>query len=593
MSEKDKNDPIIRTALWLGYNKKCFYCKELINFNNFQIDHVIPQNMDMKEAKELYNLKDDFIKDSFHNLVPSCFSCNNQKRAKEFDKGTVLYYLNIIKANVPNIVEIEKKYRKMNAESLFSSGVEIGLEKSNIGCLIKVLEQHTLTTLQEKVLKESLEKMTPISTLSFEENEKIQKFIDSINSLLNELSILNDFCNIIPNKYQNKTIGVIIYIEATNSLSYSLFTLADDDDSNIKELEKESWHTLVSQGIVESKNIDMKKSLVENPKKYAEDFVFNYFSDLLSQNLIYKTKNLYLANEYIFDFLTENNISLGILIKDMYNIEEIEFSLKIYLPIWINEVIKEWDIDKIAKMISRNGYIKIETLSNLMKENDKINDQIIKRIKNKDFEKIESIQVDFENFPLQIVNHFLEILKENHISNIGRTYSLPDYTREKFIETRIIYNAYSDDDIIDNFNFMYSNLESVYNELVNESLPQFSEKLIPFVNCSKFLIQLLKSAQLPRISPFKIQEYQLNSEEVKDFEIIIRNFRDGLIQLDFEMNVNTDGIKYHASKGYSTIEEELFLILPMFIKIRRILKENILLLLEEDYTDFLKIFIEN
>lgn len=90
MERKDKNNSLVRRTLWEAYNKKCFYCKEPISFNNFQIDHLIPKSLGNEQAIETYELSENFELDSYYNLVPTCFPFNNRKRDNPYPKNQIL-----------------------------------------------------------------------------------------------------------------------------------------------------------------------------------------------------------------------------------------------------------------------------------------------------------------------------------------------------------------------------------------------------------------------------------------------------------------------------------------------------------------------
>lgn len=57
---KNKTDPIARRTIWKPYNKKCFYCNNPIPYNNFHLDHLIPESLEKDEAIKLYDLQKDF-----------------------------------------------------------------------------------------------------------------------------------------------------------------------------------------------------------------------------------------------------------------------------------------------------------------------------------------------------------------------------------------------------------------------------------------------------------------------------------------------------------------------------------------------------
>mgnify|MGYP006277395959 CR=1 FL=1 len=588
MERKDPNDPIVRTVLWKGYDKKCFYGKELIRFNNFELDHVIPQSMDVKDAIETYDLLEDFELDSYYNLVPTCHPCNNRKRAKEFSEETIRYYMELIRDKVEKIENIEKDRRRADPEDEFRNRLDIALEDKGFGDILTIMEQYTSTELQQKAIRNALKEIQPISTLSMEENEKLQVFIDKINYYIEEFSILKSFNNKIPSKFHNKKIGIIIYREDSDSLAYSLFELEKGSQPKIKEVPKDSWESLVSQGIVESKTIDMHKDLLRNPEAKAKEIVFDYYAELLSKNIFFKSTNEYLANEYIFDFITENKMFLGLEIKEIYSKDEIEFAFKRYFPLFMEESLKLIDSDFIENLLSRSGYINLDSIKGTINAMiERIREKVEKRLRNENFNLKNNYPINSKKFPLGVVDHFLTVIKDNDINNIGRIYNLPDFAREEFQKDSYVYNAYSDKDVVENFKLIYNNLKQVYNHSVRNVLPWFKEQLIPLAD-TPILIQLLKRNGLYSVSPYLIKTLYLDSEEGEKFRFIIQNYLDNNIDtLDFQKNITVNGKNYHVIGGSGKVEDELFEILPMLNKAKGFLKKNIRKLLDEDYKEFL------
>lgn len=122
-------DPIFRTAIWEVYNRKCYYCKELIQeFTSFHIDHIIYkaiiQNKPNKfeELKKKLNLSPNFDINDIINLVPSHIKCNRDKRDKVLEIETYLHHFSITKDKVilikKKMIEIGKKFEKFKKEAL-------------------------------------------------------------------------------------------------------------------------------------------------------------------------------------------------------------------------------------------------------------------------------------------------------------------------------------------------------------------------------------------------------------------------------------------------------------------------------------------
>ncbi len=73
----------LRYAIWLAYEKKDVYSGRLIeNFDDLEIDHIIPRSIDIDILKEKiirYGLGGEFDVHSIENLVPTFKVHNRQK----------------------------------------------------------------------------------------------------------------------------------------------------------------------------------------------------------------------------------------------------------------------------------------------------------------------------------------------------------------------------------------------------------------------------------------------------------------------------------------------------------------------------------
>lgn len=81
--EEDKT--IIRNALFLAYERKCFYCAQLVAYRNLHIDHYIPESCSKIEIDRYiqnFGLSLNFTVLDLSNLVPACAGCNMTKSDK-------------------------------------------------------------------------------------------------------------------------------------------------------------------------------------------------------------------------------------------------------------------------------------------------------------------------------------------------------------------------------------------------------------------------------------------------------------------------------------------------------------------------------
>jgi 5-methylcytosine-specific restriction endonuclease McrA len=119
-------DILTRAALWNSYGNKCFYCTEPLDWEDLEIDHILPERL-MQEPEALrkvlteYGLDAGFEVNGLSNLVPCHSRCNSRKLGKVFTKNVVLYYLSLTTPKVPAIQkEIDKLEKRKDKGKLLS-----------------------------------------------------------------------------------------------------------------------------------------------------------------------------------------------------------------------------------------------------------------------------------------------------------------------------------------------------------------------------------------------------------------------------------------------------------------------------------------
>lgn len=95
MYKKKIKDAWVRTTLWEAYNRRCFFCKQVIDFRNMEVDHIIPQSLwkkpeKLKKVLKKLGLNEYFEKNSYYNLVPTHSSCNIDKNNRISDDLVLL-----------------------------------------------------------------------------------------------------------------------------------------------------------------------------------------------------------------------------------------------------------------------------------------------------------------------------------------------------------------------------------------------------------------------------------------------------------------------------------------------------------------------
>ncbi len=110
-------DKKLREKLYNKLNWKCWYCWELLEFKNMQIDHIIPQYnfkrdifyKDFKIPKFLNHLEEWDVNHT-DNLLATCRSCNNYKWAFSLEDFRKELQLQVERLNKNCNYKLAKRY---------------------------------------------------------------------------------------------------------------------------------------------------------------------------------------------------------------------------------------------------------------------------------------------------------------------------------------------------------------------------------------------------------------------------------------------------------------------------------------------------
>ena len=147
---KTRIEDSLRLAMYDAYRGKCFYTEEPVPYQDFEIDHIIPESResDLEDIKKRLGLSDDFHINSVENLVPSRPGINLQKNDQMFSDTTLLLYFERTKAKKATVAALYEKYKKQSKlgdgykaiDKLLVSG-KISLEEINDYIHWKIMEQ--------------------------------------------------------------------------------------------------------------------------------------------------------------------------------------------------------------------------------------------------------------------------------------------------------------------------------------------------------------------------------------------------------------------------------------------------------------------
>ena len=171
-----------RRAIFEEWGGKCAYCSKPLDWDEFEVDHIIPETKkskldDLERIKQDYNLSREFDITSYNNLALSCRRCNNKKRDQDKTRGYLSMVLGEAESKAP---KIEEKVKKMLAKKPFKNtmeleeAVEIGLVP--IEDVIKIAIKNLPAYIQKKASKILTEGITGINIIAIQCFETIKTY---------------------------------------------------------------------------------------------------------------------------------------------------------------------------------------------------------------------------------------------------------------------------------------------------------------------------------------------------------------------------------------------------------------------------------
>ncbi|MEV0663587.1 hypothetical protein ACIBI3_29665 [Actinomadura luteofluorescens] len=87
---------MLRLVLYNLWSSRCYWCHRPKDFNDIQIDHILPRDLATKDREDLianYGLPEDFDFDDSRNLAPICSACNGTRGKGKNEYGDKPVYM--------------------------------------------------------------------------------------------------------------------------------------------------------------------------------------------------------------------------------------------------------------------------------------------------------------------------------------------------------------------------------------------------------------------------------------------------------------------------------------------------------------------
>ncbi|MEU8320659.1 hypothetical protein AB0C33_20080 [Nonomuraea sp. NPDC048881] len=108
------DNSVLRLVLHNTWGKKCYWCGDPKEFNDIEIDHILPQDAGVKDLEGLktaYPLDEDFDIHGVENLAPICARCQRRKGSRRYGAiGIVLDALRTASRYGSTIVKKVQKF---------------------------------------------------------------------------------------------------------------------------------------------------------------------------------------------------------------------------------------------------------------------------------------------------------------------------------------------------------------------------------------------------------------------------------------------------------------------------------------------------
>lgn len=314
-------------------------------------------------------------------------------------------------------------------------------------------------------------------------------YFENIYLFLDEyMGIIEDDVPVISSRfYANaRNIGLAYQTYTDEELHYGLYPIPGTrNDVQIKTVDgpvlDELEETTVSRGHYGGNPIESR------PTEYAKEVAHSKLENLFEQKGLIHTVDEFLAREFIFDFIDEFHVPLGLEQKDEYTLREIRHGFRNYLPFWVEEALRNKKKKGGQGNIAKRGYIDLSLLKmqTLPEEREEIDRRAQNRLESDG--RTDPYPVGNEKFSPRIFKEFVGYLEQNGVEKIQRPY-IPEDNSRYDEGGGWIWEAYSRSDIRENLEIFFDKLPSVYRKIVAENFTGIQDELPLFKNSSKVVI---------------------------------------------------------------------------------------------------------
>ena len=420
-----------------------------------------------------------------------------------------------------------------------------------------------------EIIKSQLEEVSKyISPLRGLDNKSVavlQLFIDELNRLLDsEYTIVKRifFKDI-------WKIGIAIHSFTDEKISYSLFSIrTGHTDSLIKSIDL-STAEIFKNGPYGFMSFWGRNEIKENPRKEARKLVYSRLEEIL-RNKMLSIANEFLCTEYLFYFIDEHLISLGLEKKDSYTVEELQFALQVYLPRWCLVALKHVKYPKHLDHIDP-GLLKMLLGTAASKEvHEKTVESIRERIPMPPF------FIGGLFFSFKTVYEALSYFTENKYGKINRIYRQRNPKIWENRTSNFIWEGYSQADLNYNALVLLNNFEKVFNDFIKiNSFDPAQYNLFNKYDKVIFIHELKEEYQDKEFPGLRTYYLKLTEGSPEATKVECLNVRDFNIKVSSGDIIQFKNNKYKVECCAARIADFFFLRTPMLFLVYEALKDRV------------------
>jgi|GEM_PF-2538510 len=457
------------------------------------------------------------------------------------------------------------------------------IRKSNsdyLGAWKKIIENYHIKIYSYNPLLEEYTKLNKLHEILKQENslvgierpefKNIHEFLDSYNLFLD-----GDFSTI-KKIYYNSCwkLGIAYRGYSENQITYILYPIDYfKNDLQIREISDELMNKLQYYTVT---NFHSENPIHFQPKDHATKLVTEKITEICDKKLL-PLSHMSLFREIIFKFIDKLHDCLGLPVKDSYSIQEIKHAFYIYLPIWIDEVLTNENINS-GYHYYFSPYIDPEfLLHQLNREKIESFDKKVKyRIENNQT-NYKTLPIGNKTLPFKQISDFLASYAQDS-NKIDRFYIPPNFDRPR--NTNHIWECYSPDDIFNNTVAFFNTFSTIFDATIDLCFPKLKQKL-EFFNDFDTLIVIIKANDKYTNTDWAplIECFYLRSEKIipkKEIKFYLKG-RDQIPinrRMDLRSKICIDNELYTVKYDIQGLHHSIFEDLPMFNYLYETLKER-------------------